>query len=135
MSTMPSISQSWGGIAMDVVWSIARAAPTAVVVDSWWFKPRDLQFARVGIERTRATRAVEVWCDVPAEVAKARYAGRRRAAYYQDQQHLANDWDLWVAQAAPLGLAPTVSVDTTQPVDCVELAERIELAADSQVMW
>ncbi|MEV0295444.1 AAA family ATPase [Nocardia sp. NPDC050710] len=118
-----------GGIAMDTVWVLARSTPTAVVIDSWWFKPRDLQYAVAGIEKTGADRAVEVWCDVPAEVANARYASRRRAELYQDRQHLANDWDAWVEQAAPLGLTPTVVVDTTRPVDCVELAQQIQLAA------
>jgi predicted kinase len=112
-----------GGIAMDALWALARATPETVVIDSWWFKPRDLQFAEAGIERTRADRAVEVWCDIPAEVAKARYASRRRAALYQDEQRLADDWAIWAARAEPLGLLPTVVVDTTQPVDCAELAE------------
>ncbi|MBU3067100.1 ATP-binding protein [Nocardia sp. NEAU-G5] len=46
-----------GGIAMDTVWSLARAIETAVVVDSWWFRPRDLQFAEAGIARTGAEHA------------------------------------------------------------------------------
>ncbi|MFQ6395393.1 AAA family ATPase [Nocardia sp. KC 131] len=120
-----------GGIAMDALWALARATPETVVIDSWWFKPRDLQFAEAGIERTRADCAVEVWCDIPAEVAKARYASRRRAALHQDERLLADDWAIWAERAEPLGLLPTVVVDTTQPVDCAELAERIKLAAVS----
>ncbi|MFQ6330978.1 AAA family ATPase [Nocardia sp. CWNU-33] len=118
-----------GGIAMDAVWALARATPTTVVIDSWWFKPRDLPFAEAGIEQTRADRAVEVWCNVPAEVARARYASRCRPALYQDQQRLADDWQVWAEQAEPLGITPTVVVDTTQPIDCTALAQRIELAA------
>lgn len=118
-----------GGIAMDALWALARATPETVVIDSWWFKPRDLQFAKVGIEQTEADLAVEVWCDVPAEVARARYTSRRRAALYQDEQHLADDWTAWAGQAEPLGLTPTVVIDTTRPVDCADLAEKIKLAA------
>ncbi|MET8426689.1 hypothetical protein [Nocardia sp. NPDC004860] len=65
-----------GGIAMDTIWSLAKASPTAVVIDSWWFKPRDLNFARSGIEHTGARHTVEIWCDVPAPMAKARYTSR-----------------------------------------------------------
>ncbi|MEV5837248.1 AAA family ATPase [Nocardia sp. NPDC052112] len=118
-----------GGIAMDALWALARATPETVVIDSWWFKPRDLQFAKVGIAQTGAELAVEVWCDAPAEVAKARYANRRRAALYQDEQRLANDWTLWAEQAEPLGLTPTIVIDTTLPVDCIDLVEQIKLAA------
>ncbi|MFI5716355.1 AAA family ATPase [Nocardia sp. NPDC051750] len=114
-----------GGIAMDAVWALAQATPKSVVVDSWWFKPRDLQFAAAGIERAQADRAVEIWCRVPPETARARYAARHRPAFYQDHQRLAEDWDRWAEQAEPLELIPTVFVDTTQPVDCAALAEQM----------
>lgn len=115
-----------GGIAMDAVWALARAASGTVVVDSWWFRPRDLGFARSGIETAGADRVVEVWCDVPVEVARARYASRRRGALYCDEQRLADDWDMWAAGAVPLGLAPIVWVDTTQPVRFADLAAQLE---------
>jgi predicted kinase len=121
--------QALGGIAMDTVWALAQAIPGTVVIDSWWFKPRDRQFAQAGIRNTGASRAVEIWCDVPADTAKARYASRNRPALYQDEQRLAVDWDTWATQAAPLELTATLVVDTTSPVDCSRLVDRIELAA------
>ncbi len=122
-----------GGIAMDTVWALARTVPRDVVVDSWWFRPRDLRFARAGVEKVAPGRFVEIWCDVPAEVARARYAGRRRAALYQDERRLAEDWDTWAARAAPLGLGPVLTVDTTRPVDHAELAVWIGRTAAEQV--
>ncbi len=118
-----------GGVAMDAVWALARAVPGAVVVDSWWFRPRDLHVARAGLDRCAAARAVEVWCDVPAETARHRAATRRRPAFYQDERRLAEHWDSWAAHAAPLALTPTVLVDTRTPVDCLHLAERVLTAA------
>lgn len=118
-----------GGIAMDAIWSLVQASNTPAIVNSWWFRPRDMEFARVGIERTRADRVVEVWCDVPADLARARYTHRRRAAVHRDDQRLAQDWHIWAERAEPLGLAPTVLVDTTRPVDCADLAPRVERAA------
>lgn len=119
----------FGGIAMDTVWALARTLPKSVVIDSWWFKPRDLRYAEAGIGRVRADRVVEVWCRVPADTARGRYTARRRSDLYRDRQHLADHWETWAEQAEPLGLAPIVFVDTTQPVDCAELAVRIEFAS------
>ncbi|AHH18813.1 hypothetical protein NONO_c40290 [Nocardia nova SH22a] len=118
-----------GGIAMDTVWALAQAIPGPVVIDSWWFKPRDLHFARTGIGNTGASRAVEIWCDVPADTAKARYANRNRPALYRDEKRLVEDWDLWAAQAAPLELTATLVVDTTNPVDYSHLIDWIQLTA------
>ncbi|WP_194836138.1 AAA family ATPase [Nocardia sp. XZ_19_369] len=121
-----------GGIAMDAVWALARAAPGTVVIDSWWFRPRDLSFAATGIDKSGADRVVEVWCDIPAELAKARYADRRRAAIHRDEQRLVSDWAVWAAQAEPLDLAPTVRVDTARPVCGAEVAVEVERVA---VRW
>lgn len=118
-----------GGIAMDTVWALARAAPRDVVVDSWWFRPRDLRFAQSGVELVAPGRFAEIWCDTPAEVARARYAARRRAALYRDEQRLAADWDTWAARATPLGLGPVLTVVTTRPVDHAELAAEIDRVA------
>lgn len=52
-----------GGIAMDEVWALAQATPTTAVIDSWWFKPRDLLFARTGIRTVGADRLTEIRCD------------------------------------------------------------------------
>ncbi|WP_167354272.1 AAA family ATPase [Nocardia kruczakiae] len=119
-----------GGIAMDAVWSLARTIPASVVIDSWWFAPRDREFARAGIEKVGADRAVEVWCDVPAHVARARYTRRRRADFFHDGERLSTQWDVWAEQATPLHLVPVVVVDTTVPVDYTDLVERIERATD-----
>ncbi|MEU6587492.1 hypothetical protein [Nocardia sp. NPDC046763] len=114
-----------GGIAMDVVWALAKLAPVDVVVDSWWFKPRDLAFARTGIARAGARRVVEVWCDIPADVARSRYVARGRPAIYRDRQRLAENWDDWAARATPLGMGPVLFVDTTQAIDHAVLASRV----------
>ncbi|MEV0246355.1 ATP-binding protein [Nocardia sp. NPDC050712] len=118
-----------GGVAMETIWAMASRAPGNGVIDSWWFKPRDLEFARAGIARSGARRIVEVWCDLPAEVAKSRYAARQRAAIHRDRERLAGSWDRWAAEAEPLGLTPVVLVDTTGTVDYAALAERVQVIA------
>ncbi|MEU8899420.1 AAA family ATPase [Nocardia sp. NPDC048505] len=118
-----------GGVAMDTIWALAARAPADVVIDSWWFKPRDLAFARAGIAGAGARRTLEVWCDLPAATARSRYAARQRAPIHRDRQRLAEHWDEWAAHAAPLGLAPVLVVDTTGPIDHGALAERIQAMA------
>ncbi|MVU78234.1 AAA family ATPase [Nocardia sp. ET3-3] len=114
-----------GSIAMNVVWELAAASPANVIIDSWWFKPRDLTFARTGLTTTKAPLAVEIWCDVPTETARSRYTSRHRPAFYHDRQRLADHWDDWAARGEPLGLTPTIRVDTTLPVDVIRLANQI----------
>ncbi|GAB4583903.1 AAA family ATPase [Nocardia sp. IFM 10818] len=118
-----------GGRAMDIIWTLAREIAEPVIVDSWWFKPRDLEFAKAGIAASGAERVVEVWCDLPAEVARTRYARRRRAAIHADGRRLAEDWERWAVWGAPLGVCPVVVVDTGCPVGIMELVNRIRHAA------
>jgi predicted kinase len=120
-----------GVVAIEAVWSLARRLPGIVVVESWWFRPRDLRFAEIEIRSVGAARAVEIWCDVPAEVARQRYATRVRSPLHDDARRLARDWDAWAAGAEPLGLTPVLRADTSRPVDLGSLgaAVREELAA------
>ncbi|MEU1427572.1 AAA family ATPase [Nocardia sp. NPDC005746] len=117
-----------GGMAMDAVWALAGESRGDVVIDSWWFRPRDLGFARAGIRRAGIHRVVEVWCDVSVEVARARYASRQRAPVHRDQQRLVEDWADWAAGAVPLGLSPVIAVDTARAVDFADLAGRVKAA-------
>ena len=117
-----------GGVAMETVWSLAAALPGMVVVDSWWFRPRDLAHARAGLAREGATGAVEIWCDVPAEVARARYVARRRPEVHRDTERLAGEWTRWAAEAEPLALGPVIRVDTSRPVDTAVLGAHVKAA-------
>ncbi len=117
-----------GVVAMETVWALAASLPGMVVVDSWWFRPRDLAYAREGLTRTGATGTVEVWCDVPAEVARARYVARRRPSVHADTERLATEWAGWAAAAAPLALGPVIRVDTARPVDAAVLGARVKAA-------
>ncbi len=121
----PPIVGPLGAIAMDTVWALASAIPATVVIESWWFRPRDLRLAEAGLGVVRAPRAVEIWCDVPADLARSRYETRDRPLLYDDARHLVDDWPEWVAQAEPLALTPVLRVDTRRPVDHVELARAV----------
>jgi len=121
--------QALGGIAMDTVWAMAGAVEAGVVVDSFWHRPRDLEFARPGVERAGSPRTVEVWCDVDPEVALQRVvdrlaAGGRHPAHGTVESARAS-WPEWSAAAEPLGLWPVIRVDTSTPVDMDDLVMQI----------
>jgi len=112
-----------GAIAMETVYALAGALDGIVVIDSWWFRPRDLSYASAALGFP-----VEVWCDVPASLARSRFVARRRSALYEDAERLASSWDRWAAEAAPLALGPVIRVDTSGPVDAPALAASVKKA-------
>jgi predicted kinase len=118
-------SSALGAAAMDMAWSLTASIPGVVVLESWWFKPRDLPFAVAGLGGCGAAALVEVWCDVPAHVARDRYESRRRHLIHDDQRRLADSWQQWAAGAEPLNLGTTLLVKTDGPVDVVDLARRV----------
>lgn len=120
-----------GAVAMDTVWSMAAAIDAEVIVESWWFRPRDLGFARAGLDVAGAARVVEVWCDVDPAVARKRYTGRHRTAVHDDGARLVSDFDRWAAAGVPLGIGPVVRVDTSGPVDVSALVAQVREAASA----
>lgn len=117
-----------GRVAAQAMWELAAATPGAVILESWWFRPRDLGFVTEGIARSGARTTVEIWCAVPPEVALERYRNRRRAALHEDDQRLREDWPRWMAEAEPLGVGPTIVVETDRPVIATHLIEAISEA-------
>jgi predicted kinase len=114
-----------GRTASELLWTLAAAVPGEVVLESWWFRPRDRDFVWQGLGRTGTRQVVEVWCDVPGEVARERYARRTRPAFYEDDRHLAESWPRWLAEAAPLGVSLEVRVRTDAYVDVPALARNL----------
>jgi predicted kinase len=115
-----------GAVAMNTAYALAAAIDGMVVLDSWWFRPRDLEYARIGLERSGATASAEIWCDVPPALARTRFLARNRPAYYQDAERLAEHWDRWAAEAEPIALGPVLRVDTTRPVDLAALCTQVK---------
>ncbi|GIE91336.1 Predicted kinase [Actinoplanes regularis] len=125
-AAVPGIpSPALGIAASQAMWELAAAAPGGAVLESWWFKPRDLGFVKAGLDRCGSPTTVEIWCDVPAEFAIARYRGRRRAEIHEDQRRLTDSWPRWAAEAEPLRVGRTLMIDTSHPVDLGPLINQI----------
>lgn len=111
-----------GRAAMTAIWQLTAAAQGAVIIDSFWYRPRDLEVARAGLHSTGAVHAVELWCEAPPQIALARYAARTRHQVHDDQQRLSGEWQSWARHAQPLELCPVIRVDTATAVDLPALA-------------
>jgi predicted kinase len=123
---------AFGPAAAAAMWELAAGTPGGVLLESWWFRPRDRGHAADGLRRSGARRAVEIWCEIPAEVARARFDRRRRGFPYEDEHRARDAWPRWAAQARPLEICPAVMVRTDRPPDLPDLRRRIAaaLAAD-----
>lgn len=97
-------------IAMATVWLRARRTVGVAVVDSCWFPPRDLDFARSGLEVTGAHRHAEVSRDVPPAIAMRRYEERKRHPVHDDEHAMERDSADWSIHGKPPGLGPVMCV-------------------------
>lgn len=114
-----------GAAASDLMWTLAAAMSGLVVLESWWFRPRDLGFVEAGLRRCRPASVVEVWCDVPGHLARSRYAARRRHPVHDDAGMSDETWRCWEPGAEPLGVGPVVRIDTTGVVPLDELVKEL----------
>lgn len=117
-------SRRLGEISSETMWQLVSAIPGTVIVESWWYRPRDLDFVLEGLAHSGSPDVVEIWCEVPSGVAWRRYLDRQRHEIHPAVPS-GRDWAEWAANAVPLGIGPTIGVDTSEPVDAATLAERL----------
>jgi len=108
-------SRRLGEISSETTWQLVSAIPDTVIVESWWYRPRDLGFVTEGLAKSGSPNVVEIWCELPPDLAWRRYVNRQRhkihPAVPSDEE-----WAEWSANAVPLAVGPTVDVDTSVPV-------------------
>jgi len=127
-------SRELGAIAMETMWSMARAVENGVVLDAVWLPARDRSFLEAGLASAGSPRAVEVWCDVDRATAEDRLRDRYepdtvppRHAVHGEYAEIVAFWDEHGASAQPVGLSgvPVVRVDTTKAYDVGALVQEI----------
>lgn len=120
-------SRVLGLAASETLWTLLADARGRAVLESPWLahlRP----VVEEGLRRAEVTAVHEVWCDVPSEVARARFAARaadRHFAHAGSGGSSDEEWRFWERVAEPLGLGAVHRVDTTKPVDVPALAGRI----------
>ena len=114
-----------GQIASETMWELSAEISGTVIVDSWFFGPRDLDFARRGVARSGRPHVIEVWCDVSPQLAWSRYDARIRHEIHPMGEEARVPWKDWAESAAPLSLGTTFRVDTAAPVDLTSLVNNL----------
>lgn len=112
-------SSKLGAAAMEVLWRLAADAGSALL-ESNFHRAFAHRFDGLG------GPIVEVHCTCDPELARSRYASRRRHPCHFDLTYGLEMFDRWIADAGPLGLTgPLVTVDTTDAVDIGALAAAV----------
>lgn len=109
-------SRRLGEVSSETMWQLVSAIPDRVIVESWWYRPRDLGFVTEGLAQSGNPNVVEIWCEVPSSLAWTRYRNRQRHEIHPAVP-ADREWTEWSANAVPLALGPTVEVDTSVPLD------------------
>ncbi|WP_405010093.1 AAA family ATPase [Kitasatospora sp. NBC_01539] len=120
-------SNDLGRAAAETLWTLLAHAPDGAVLESPW-PGRARKFAIAGLARAGVAEVQEVWCDVPLEVVRHRFAARaasRHPVHLDGHPDSDEQWESWSRTAGPLGLGPVHHVDTTRPVDVPLLARHI----------
>jgi RimJ/RimL family protein N-acetyltransferase len=123
---------SWlGAGASESLWSLLTSCPAGAVVESWW-SPDHHALVAAGLTRAGVDPAttVEVWCDVPVELAKRRFEAQAAERHPVHGPQLGLSW--WdgdgPAAARPLALGTVLRADTSAPLSRGRIV-RLALAA------
>jgi len=110
--------------SLAVIWSLLPDCPDGAIVDLWLDPERDRGVAQSGLTRAGVGPVLEVLCAPPAAVAAARYAARSRHPGHlpPDEATLTRIREA-AELIAPLGLGPTLRLDTSSSVNADQVAD------------
>jgi len=115
-------SRRLGGAAMELLWSLARHAPQAVLEAN--FRPRSA-YEREKLASLDAV-IVEVHCDCGPDETARRFRDRAAASAHHAAHPLKElPPDMLAEYAGPVGLGTVVAVDTRVPVDLERLVAQV----------
>lgn len=103
--------------------TLADAPPGTFILDAWFgFQPPEV--LAEGLSRAGITAAVELWCAAPPKEIGRRYGARAatRTPGHPGPEYVPELVEL-ATRARPQGTRPTLTVDTTQPIDGAVLAD------------
>jgi predicted kinase len=113
-----------GQIASETMWQLVASIPGTAIVESSWYRPRDLEYVTKGIAQSGSPKVVEIWCEIEPKVARDRYESRQRHEIHA-MGEAASVWADWSENAVPLSVGSTLLVDTSEPVHTAKLQERL----------
>ncbi len=119
-------SQALGAATTEAIWTLLGASGRGAVIESPMLA-HTREFAAAGLKRAGVALddIHEVWCDVPTEVAMARYVERARTRHpiHFDDLDKSEIWAEWAILAEPLGFGTVHRVNTARPVPDATLAQ------------
>ena len=105
-----------GAAASETMWTVLADAPAGAILESCW--PVEYHhFAVQGLRTAGNQTALEIYCDVPVEIARRRFEQRHPRHPIHGELPTDADWDHWRTTARPLHIGPLLRVDTTHPAD------------------
>ncbi|GAB3739988.1 P-loop nucleotide/nucleoside kinase family protein [Microlunatus parietis] len=123
VDTLPT--RRLGAVTGETIWLLAAEVEDLVLVETVANPTRDRGHFERGLKIAGVGQLVEVWCDVPAELAWERYLTRaRHPVHPQGPASEAGWWEL-ADQMEPLGLGPLIRVDTSAPVSVTAVAGEV----------
>jgi len=119
-----------GAAASETMWALLADAPAGAILESCW--PTETRpFVVKGLGRAGVRVPMEVWCDVPFEIARRRFELRHPRHPIHGELPTDAEWEDRRTTAQPLAIGPLLRVDTTQPVDIDALAAWIHQQASN----
>ncbi|MEY9848310.1 putative kinase [Streptacidiphilus sp. BW17] len=110
-----------GAAASTTMWALLAQAPAGAVLESSW-RADVRELVVQGLAGAPRLRAVEVWCEVPLQVARDRLEARLPRHPIHGELPGDTEWQSWRELARPLAVGPVLRVDTTAPVDIAVIA-------------
>lgn len=120
-----------GAVTMETVWLLASQEPDLVLVDTFVYPQRNLVHLQDGLRVAGVQQIVEVWCDVPIELAWQRYLARQRHPVHPQGPAIKKHWWSSATDFAPMALGPVIRVDTSVAVDVSMVAADVRAALAS----
>ena len=110
-----------GAAASQTMWALLAHAPAGAVLESSWRADvRDLVVQ--GLSRAPHLLPVEVWCEVPMQMARDRLEARLPRHAIHGELPGDAEWESWRELAQPLAVGPVLRVDTREPVNVCSVA-------------
>jgi glucokinase len=121
-SPQPAWNALLGAAASETMWNLLAQSGCGGIVESP-MPARIRHFVVAGLAQAAVTRPLEIWCDVPADLARKRVEERWPTAHpIHGEIPPAQDWFDAQAACEPVGIGPVLRVDTSRPVDIHRIA-------------
>ena len=125
-------SRQLGLAAATCLWRLLSDAQGNAIIESPWLSHLRPMVAQE-LHEMGILDHDESWCGVPLSVARQRFESRaldRHWIHSESSGSTDADWEMWGRKAEPLGLGTVHRVDTTQPVNILNLIQEIRSGHD-----